>query len=108
MGSQVDDKCRMQTGGGASMRTHSWPPTVKRSLAMGSPSPMPLTRLYPIIVCSCSPARTSPRLSHSQRRVHHFIIFLTSSQSSHSAVNMPPQNAAYTEHCPKLLQSRHC
>jgi hypothetical protein len=35
--------------------THSWPPTVKRSLAMGSPSPMPLTRLYPTIVCSCSP-----------------------------------------------------
>lgn len=37
--------------------THSWPPTMKRSLAMGSPSPMPFTKLYPTIVCSCSPAQ---------------------------------------------------
>lgn len=35
--------------------THSWPPTVNLSLAIGSPSPMPFTRLYPSMVCSCSP-----------------------------------------------------
>lgn len=36
-------------------RTHSCPPTEKRSEAIGSPSPMPLIRLYPTIVCVCSP-----------------------------------------------------
>jgi hypothetical protein len=36
--------------------THSWPPTVNLSLAMGSPSPMPLMREYPTMVCVCSPA----------------------------------------------------
>jgi hypothetical protein len=39
--------------------THSCPPTVKRSLAMGSPSPMPLTRLYPTTTCWCSPTTVS-------------------------------------------------
>lgn len=36
--------------------THSKPPTTNLSLAMGSPFPMPLRRLYPEMTISCSPS----------------------------------------------------
>lgn len=41
----VQDKCVLFDIGVMDALTHSCPPTEKRSLAMGSPSPIPLTRL---------------------------------------------------------------
>ena len=64
--------------------THSWPPTVKRSLAMGSPSPMPFTRLYPMMVCSCSPAAHAPKIARHQSGARTALRW--------SRANLPEQN----------------